>query len=87
MGNHKDYRLINPNQLRHYGIKVQDNSMSESAPSIITEDNKFCMELARAEIIVYDEKFTPSEQDLHQCPHIILSSPVAWDLQNVVFPR
>ena len=37
--------------------------------------------------VIYDETFTPSEKEPHQCPHIILSSPHAWNPQNVVFPR
>ena len=80
-----DHSLINPNQLRYYGIKVQDNPILETALSIITEDNELCMELAMKGIVVYAETFTPSEQELHQCPHIILSSPHAWNTQNVVF--
>ena len=43
MVNHMDHSLINPNQLRHYVIKVQENSISESALSIVTEYNELCM--------------------------------------------
>ena len=39
MGGQLDHSLINPNQLRHHGTKVQDNPMSDRALSIITEDN------------------------------------------------
>ena len=37
--------------------------------------------------VLYAETFTPSEQELHQCPQIILSLPHAWNPQNVVFPK
>ena len=87
MRNHMNHSLNNPNQLRYYGIKVQDNPMLETALSIITEDNELCMELVMEGTVVYAEIFTPSEQKLHQCPQIILSSPRAWNPQNVVFPR
>ena len=87
MGNHMDRSLINPKQSRYYGIKVQDNPILDTALSIITEENEFCMELAMAGTVIYDETFTPSEKEPHQCPHIILSSPHAWNPQNVVFPR
>ena len=60
--------------------------MLETALSIITKDNEFCMELAMAGTVVYAETYTQSKQELHQCPHIILSSPHAWNPQNVVFP-
>ena len=82
-----DHSLINPNQLRYYGIKVQYNPILDTALSIIIEDNEFCMELAMAGTVVYAETFTPSEQELHQCPHIILAFPHAWNPQNVVFLR
>ena len=55
MGNHMDHSLINTNQLRYYGIKVQDNPMLENVISIIIEDNELCMELAMAGTVVYDE--------------------------------
>ena len=78
MGNHMNHSWINPNQLRHYVIKVQDSSIFESALSIITEDNEFCMNPAMVVTVVYAETFTPSEQELHQCPYLILSSSHAW---------
>ena len=87
MENHMDPSLINPKQLRYYGIKVQDNPMLETAFSIITEDNEFCMELVMVGTVVYAETFTLSEQKLHLCPNIILSSPHAWNPQNMVLPR
>ena len=87
MGNHMYHSILNPNQLRHYVIKVQDKPMSEPALTIITEDNELCMEVAMAVTVVYTKTFTPSEQKLHQCPDIILSLPHAWNPQNVVFPR
>ena len=87
MGNHMYHSLINPYQLCHYGIKVQDSSMWKSAISIITQDNEFCMEVATEGTVVYAVTFTPSEQELHQCPHIILQLPRAWDPHNVVLHR
>ena len=77
MGNHMYHSLINPNQLRYYGIKVQDNPMLETVLSIITEDNEFCIELVMTGTVIYAETFTPSDQELHQCTHIILSLPHA----------
>ena len=50
-----DHSLINPNHLRYYGIKVQDNPLLEIALSIITEDNEFCMELEMTGTVVYAE--------------------------------
>ena len=61
MGNHMNHILMNPNRLRYCGIKVQDNPILDTALSIITEENEFCMELAMEVTAIYDEIFTPSE--------------------------
>ena len=87
MGGQLDHSLINPNQLRHHGTKVQDNPMSDRALSIITEDNEFCMGLAMAGTIVYADTFSPTDQELCECPHIQLSSAHSWDPHHVKFPK
>ena len=87
MGGHMDHSLVNTNQLRNYGTKVQDNPVSDRALSIITENNGFCMELAMAGTVVYADTLTPSNNELHECPHIILSSPHTWNPYNVFFPK
>ena len=40
MGDTLDHTLVNPNQLRHYGNRVQDNLMQEICVSVITEDEE-----------------------------------------------
>ena len=77
--------LINPNQLRHYGVTVQDNPVSHKPLYIMSEDNSFSMELKMKGTIVMAHTFTPSAEELNECPHIILSSPHQWDPQNVTF--
>ena len=42
-GDTLDHTLVNQNQLRHYGTRVQDNPMSKISLSIITEDGEFSM--------------------------------------------
>jgi hypothetical protein len=74
MGDSMDTTLVNPNQLRHYGIQVQDNPMSQLPLSIITEDSEFSMELMMTGTIIYADTHTPSDKELSECPHIILSS-------------
>ena len=45
MGDSMKHTLINPNQLRHFGVKVQDNPMSVEPLHIMTEDSSFNLEL------------------------------------------
>ena len=87
MGDNMCHTLINPNQLRHYDTKAQDNPMPKYSLSIIIEDNEFCMELDLADTIYYADTFTLSDKDLQRCPHIILTSPHPWDHHNVIFRK
>ena len=85
MGSSMNNTLINPNQLRHFGISVQDNPVSRKPLYIMTEDNDFSMELRMKGTIAMANTFTPNTDELNDCPHIILSSPHQWDPQNVTF--
>ena len=87
MGDTLHHSLLNPNQMRHYSIKVQDNPMSDQPLSIITDDDEFSMELRMDGTIVCFDSSTPSQEELQQCPHIVLSSPHPWDPHSVSFPR
>jgi hypothetical protein len=81
-----DHTLINPNQLRHYGTRVQDNPMSSHPLSIITEDHEFCMELSMEGTIIFANTNSPLEHELNStCPHISLSSPQPWNPMRVRF--
>ena len=68
MGDQLDHTLINPNQLRHHGIKVQDNPTSDEPFYIMTENSDFNMELKMKGTVIFAETFTPSEKELHNCP-------------------
>ena len=87
MGDSMKSTLFNPNQLRHYGTKVQDNPVSENPLSIISDDDEFCLELSMDGTIVYFDSHTPTEEELLTCPHIVLSSPHPWDPAGVTFPK
>ena len=87
MGDHLDHTLINPNQLRYFGTKVQDDPTSAFPLSIISEDDEFCMELTMNGTIVTTNTHTPSANELNNNPHIQLSSPRMWDPQNIKFPK
>ena len=86
MGDKMPHSLLNPNQLRHFGTKVQDDPTSDHPLSIIAEDNEFCMELDMEGTIIFANTHTPTESELQTCPHITLSSPHQWDPHNVTFP-
>ena len=87
MGDKMDHTLVNPNQLRSFGITVQDNPFAEAPTFIATEGSEFSMPLWSKGTILGVSTRTPTDQELQTCPHIILSSEHDWDPQNVRFPE
>ena len=81
------YTLVNQNQLRHYGTRVQYNPMSKSHLSIITEYGEFSMELSMEGTIIFSNIHTPYDKQLQQFPHINLSLPHPWDPIKGLFPK
>ena len=74
MGDTMDMSLINPNQLRNYGIHIQYDQTSNRPLSLITANTEFAMNLNREGTIISFNSRTPTQQELESCPHIILSS-------------
>ena len=87
MGDKMQHTLINPNQLRAYGVSVQDNPFSEAPTFIATEDYEFVLPLTCTGTILGVATRTPTENELQTRPHISLSSEYEWDPQNVRFPK
>jgi hypothetical protein len=87
MADHVDNSLVNPNQLRHYGIIVQDNPYSSSPLYIMSPDDDFVMPLEIQGTNVLAHTRTPTDRELNTCKHIVLSSPHYWDPQRIQFPK
>ncbi len=87
MGDKMDHTLVNPNQLRAYGLTVQDNPFSEAPIFISTEGHEFILPLASKGTILGVTTRTPTDQELQTCPHVTLSSEHEWDPQHVRFPK
>ena len=84
MGDKLDHTLVNPNQLRAYGVSVQDNPFDAKPLSITTDDAS--VELYSEGMIICRDTRTPTESKLGQLPRLILTSPHDWDPHNVCFP-
>ena len=63
MGELMDHSLINPNQLRHYGIVVQDDPTSNRPLGITFTDTEFGLQLDHQETILYLETHPPTQQE------------------------
>jgi hypothetical protein len=87
MGDLMEHTLINPNQLRAYGITVQDNPFDPAPIFISTEGYEFTLPLNSKGTVLGVAPRTPTGQELQTCPHVVLLSEHKWDPQNVWFPR
>ena len=77
--------LINPNQLRHYGVNIQDDPTPNRPLSVISENGDFYMPLHQKGKIVYLDIYTPTHKELDTFPHINLSSQHPWNPSNLDF--
>ena len=84
MGDKLDHTLVNPTQLRAYGVNIQDNPFNAKPLSITTDDAS--VELYSEGTIICGDTRTPTESELSQIPRLILTSPHDWDPHNVCFP-
>lgn len=82
-----DDTIVNPNQLRHYGVVVQDNPYSGSPLYIMKEDKSFCMDLKADGTNIFADTRQPTQEELETCPRIVLTSPHPWDPHSVRFPE
>ena len=77
--------LMNPSQLQHFGVKVQDNPYDES-PMMISkdcDDEEFVACLRSDGTGIFMNTWTPTRQDLEECKHIVITSPSEWNPQEV----
>ena len=78
-GSQMDHSLINPNQMRHFGVVVNDNPYDPASELGI--DHESCFVPFQTEgSTVYFESHVPSDEELEQCPHIVLTDgDTEWD--------
>ena len=80
--------LMNPNQLRHYGVHVQDNPYHQDPMTIHKDDDEegFVACLKSSGTNIYIDTWTPTHKDLEVHRHIELTSPRPWNPYEVQFP-
>ena len=57
-----DHTLINPNHMRHFGIKFQDNPYDDVPLYLMTEDGDFALPLAVQGTTIMADTCTPTEE-------------------------
>jgi hypothetical protein len=86
MGDVLSNSLMNPNQVRHFGLHVQDNPYDETEMHIAIEDGELVIPLQANGTTISLATRTPTDQELHDCPHIIMTSKDERDPQSLQFP-
>ena len=67
MGKTMDHTLVNPNQLRAYGMTVQDNPFAEALIFIAIEDHDFMLLLSSKGTILGVTAITPTDKEIQTC--------------------
>ena len=81
------HSLLNPNQLQHFGVTVQDNPFADAPLYIPTENGDFVLPLEILGTDIVAKTRTPTERELQECLQIVMSSPHAWNPHQVRFPQ
>jgi hypothetical protein len=80
--------LVNPNQMRNFGIAVHDCPSqfdSSSRHAIYSPESNTTIPLQLDGIISYFESFQPTDEDMVSLPHIVLTSVEEWDPYSNTF--
>ena len=86
MGDQLDHSLLNPNQLRHHGVVVQDNPYDAQSLHLSSYDDEYTIPMHADGTIIYFASRTPTDFELSHCHHIHLSSKAPWNPRDVQFP-
>lgn len=82
--------LVNPNQLRDFGVMVQDNPYDKK-PMMIQrgddDDGGITIGLKSQGTTIFVDTWTPTDQDLKEFKHIVLTSDHPWNPHEVEFPE
>ena len=87
-----NHSLINPNQLRHFGTIVQDNpyckdNITYIEANIPDNDKRLHIPLKSKGINILFETRVPTQQELDDCPHVILTSDSEWNPTEINLPN
>ena len=82
-GTKLDHSLINPNQLCHGGCPVWDNPYDEYHDISIECDESLTVSLTMRGTKTYFVTRVPTDSELHNCPHVNLTSSDEWEPATV----
>lgn len=83
-GANLDHSLINPNQLRHHGINVNDNPYDKDHRMGINVDDQLHIPFSMQGTKIFFSTRSPTQSELATCPRITMTNPNAWNPQTVM---
>ena len=91
-GTTMEHSLLNPNQLRHNGVLIQDNPYhprkNMNIEAYTANDEEIFIPLFSKGVDIYFESRTPTSHELDSCPHVHLTNVnQEWNPAEIVFPN
>lgn len=88
-GNKMNHSLINPNQLRHFGVDVFDNPYdmdpARAMGITIPGSNDTIPFLSQGSMIFFTSRY-PTDDEMSTYPHVVVTCDQQWDPQRLVMP-
>jgi hypothetical protein len=82
-GTKLNHSLINPNQIRSYGIGFWDNPFDRQRGLVIDVNDELKVPLQSRGTKLQFVSRTPTQDELIQCPGIVMTSPTPWNPNDV----
>ena len=82
-GTKLDHTLVNPNQIRHYGINFRDNPYDPMRDLSIEVNDELTIPLNTSGTKVQFVSRTPTQEELETCPRVVLTSPSEWNPKDI----
>ena len=88
-GSSMNHSLINPNQLRHYGVIMHDNPYERDPSRVMgieIDDNDRLPFYSQGSTVFFNTKY-PDDDEMDLYPHVVLTSNIPWDPQGLIMPN
>ena len=86
-GSNMDHSLINPNQLRHHGVTVNDNPYDHATAMGIELEQDDCIPFYSQGSTIFFTSRYPSDDELETYPHVVLTCDKPRDPHGLVMPE
>ena len=79
------HSVINPNQLCHNDVDVQDNPYTKDPMVIQRHEDNFTAYIEYTGTNTHLTTWNPTTDDMNKFPHVVLSSSNPWDTHTIQF--